>query len=264
MRWGVGSNSCQAAVLRLGSRCRTIARRSSTPQSQRVSSFSSNRLLAALSRPERARLASKSEELELDIKQIIYEPGQQIDHVYFPLDGMFCLLTVLSGGSRIEVATVGNEGMLGLGALLGFDTYLWQAMSQIPGHSLRVQGRAFKAELDRRGNLHRMVQRYTRVLLMKVSQSAACNRVHSTEQRLCKWLLMTHDRAAADEFPLTHEFISQMLGVRRAGVTEIAGSLQRAGLISYRRGTLTILDRPGLEAASCECYARVRKEFARI
>lgn len=198
------------------------------------------------------------------MKQILYEPGHQIDHVFFPVDGMCCLLTVLKDGSKIEVATVGNEGMLGVGAFLGFDTYLWQAMSQIPGRSLRVQGKAFKAEIDRRGKLHRMVQRYTHVLLMKVSQSAACNRLHSTEQRLCKWLLMTHDRAAADEFLLTHEFLSQMLGVRRAGVTEVAGSLQRDGLIRYRRGRLTVLDRRGLEAASCECYAAVRREFARI
>ena len=177
---------------------------------------------------------------------------------------MACLLSVLNDGSRIEVATVGNEGMLGVGAFLGLDTYLWQGMSQIPGRVLQVHADAFQEELERGGTLYRMVQRYTHVLLLKVTQTAACNRLHSTEQRCCKWLLLTHDRAAGDEFPLTHEFLSVMLGVRRAGVTEVASRLQKAGLIHYRRGRLTVLDRPGLEAYSCECYATIRSEFDRI
>lgn len=226
--------------------------------------LSNNGVLAGLSRSEGARLARVVQKQYLDMKEVVFEPGHVIEHVYFPLEGMFSLVTVLKDGSSIEVASVGNEGMLEIAAFLGLDAYLWRGMSQIPGRALRMEANAFKEELARRGNLYRMMQRYTHALLLQVAQSAACNRLHSTEQRCCKWLLLTHDRVEGDEFPLTHEFLSQMLGVRRAGVTEVAGNLQRAGFIGYRRGTLRILDRRGLEAASCECYETIRKEFDRL
>lgn len=235
-----------------------------TPQPSLSSLFSDNRLLAGLSRPERSRLASATEEQYLELKRVVFEPNERIEHVHFPLDGMCCLLTVLNDGSSIEVATVGSEGMLGVGTFLGFDSYLWRGICQIPGRVLRIDASAFKEELGRSGKLLRIVQRYAHALLAKVGQAVACNRLHSTEQRCCKWLLLTHDSAASDDFPLTQEFLSQMLGVRRAGVSEVASNLQNAGLIRYRRGTVTILDRRGLERSSCECYATIRKTFEGI
>ena len=198
------------------------------------------------------------------MRQVLHEPGDRIDYVYFPLDGMCCLLTVLNDGSAIEVATVGKEGMLGVGAFLHFDSYLWRGICQVPGRVLRLRVPDFKKELDRAGNLSRSLRGYVHALLMKISQAAVCNRLHPTEQRLAKWLLLTHDRVGSDEFPLTHQFLSQMLGVRRASVSEVAAKLQQDGLIRYRRGVVTVLDRSRLEAISCECYSAIRAAFDRI
>lgn len=228
------------------------------------SSLAGNKILAALPRSDRARLAPKMQEHPLKLKQVLFEPQDSLEYVYFPLDGMCCLLTVLEDGSMIEVATVGNEGMLGTGGLLEFDSHSWRAMSQIPGRVLRLAVDDFRGELAESDKLRRIVKRYTHALLAKVGQSVACNRLHSTEQRCCKWLLLTHDRAASDEFPITHEFLSQMLGVRRAGVSEVAARLQNAGLIGYHRGVMTITDRSGLEASSCECYETIQVALAEV
>ena len=196
-------------------------------------------------------------------KQVIYQPGELIQHVYFPLSGVVSLLTILADGTETEVGIVGNEGIAGISAFLGIDTTSLKALVQIPGDAMRMRTSDFQAELLD-GALHNLLQRYTQTLIGQISQSVACNRHHSVEERCCRWLLMCHDRAKSDHFPITHEFLSHMLGVRRASVTVVAGMLQKAGLISYSRGRMIILDRPGLEEVSCECYGSVKAEFDRV
>jgi CRP-like cAMP-binding protein len=164
----------------------------------------------------------------------------------------------------VEVGTVGNEGMLGLPVFLGADSSPGAAFCQVPGRALRMPAEALRAAASVEGPLRDLLQRYAQALMDQIAQSAACNRAHSTEERLCRWLLMTHDRVGADRFPLTQEFLGQMLGVRRAGVSATASILQRAGFIRYSRGTITITDRAGLESASCGCYRVVRDEFDRL
>ena len=226
--------------------------------------FVRNRLLAALPTEERARLLEKLEPVSLRLKEIVYDVNQPISHVYFPNTGVFSLLTIMQDGAAVEVGTVGNEGMVGLPVFLGADSTPSQAFSQIPGESLRMATDVFKAEVANDGPLPGLLNRYTQGLFNQLAQSAACNRLHSTEERLARWLLMTHDRVGQETFPLTHEFMAHMLGVRRATVTVAAGMLQQAGLIRYSRGRISIVDRPGLEAASCECYEITRAEFERL
>jgi CRP-like cAMP-binding protein len=187
-----------------------------------------------------------------------------LPYVLFPLSGIISIVMEMENGAQIEVATVGNEGMVGVPLFLGAETTPGRAFSQVPGQSLRVPADVFKEEVQRRGKLEHMLQRYTQALFVQTAQSTACNRLHTIEQRGARWLLMTHDRVDGDQFPLTQEFLAQMLGVRRASVSEVAGEFQRAGLIAYARGNIAILDRQGLEDASCECYRVVRDEYERL
>ncbi|MBD3884863.1 Crp/Fnr family transcriptional regulator [Phormidium tenue FACHB-886] len=223
-----------------------------------------NRLLASLPREEYERLQPYLEPVSLPLKQELYQPNVPIEFVYFPLSGVYSLLSLASEGELVEVATVGNEGMVGLPIFLGARQIPGVAMVQVLGDALRMRPADFRAQVTSGTALYEMLHRYTQALFNFISQSAVCNRVHSIEQRCCRWLLLTHDRVGADTFPLTHEFLSQMLGVRRAGVSEVAARLQNAGFISYRYGKMTLTDRAGLEATSCECYALIKSEFERL
>jgi CRP-like cAMP-binding protein len=201
--------------------------------------------------------------VSLDIKTVLFEPGQEIDAVYFPLDGVISLVTPLEDGAIVEVATVGNEGIVGVPLVRGGSLAV-RAISQVAGPALRIDAEPFLAELARRGALYDVVQSYIQALFGQIAQAAACNRLHSNEERLSRWLLMSHDRVGVDEFAITHEFLGQMLGSRRATVTLSAGILQAAGLIRYQRGHVTIIDRAGLEGVSCECYAVIKQELDRV
>lgn len=229
-----------------------------------VATVEDNTLLAVLSDDERARLGDVSEDVELHIRDTMYESNKLIDHVYFPYVGVVSIVTRMDDGTTIEVATIGREGFVGLPVFLGAGSTPGEAFCQVPGSACRVPAQVFRDEIERGGNLLRMVQRYTQAFFTQMAQSVGCNRAHPINERAARWLLMTHDRMAADEFELTQEFLAQMLGVRRAGVNAAAGMLQSAGFISYRRGHVTILDRAGLESASCECYAIIRDEFDRL
>ena len=223
-----------------------------------------NRLLAALPAEEHARLLPHLESVSTRHKEIIYEANEPISHVYFPNSGVFSLLTVMEDGSVVEVGTVGNEGMLGLPVFLHADSAPNRVFVQVPGESLRMAAEVFKAEIGKGGTLPTLLHRYTQGFFNHLAQSAACNRLHSVDQRCARWLLMMHDRVDAHEFPITQEVLAQMLGVRRATVTVVARTLQQAGLIQYSRGRIMIVDRPGLEAASCECYRIIKAEFDRL
>lgn len=224
-----------------------------------------NRLLATLPRQEYERLLPHMERVCLDFKQILYAPGQPISYVYFPNHGVVVsMLIVMSGSIAAEVGLVGNEGMAGLPVFLGADTTPSQAKVQVPGESLRMKADVFKAKVNPSDTLHGLLMRYTHALMLQISQSVACKSHHSMSQRCCRWLLMNHDRVGSDQFPITQEFLSQMLGVRRAGVTEVAGMLQKVGILRYSRGQMTILDRLGLESACCECYRSVKAESDRL
>lgn len=223
-----------------------------------------NRILAALPDPERARLRASLERVELELRQVVIEPNRPMEHVYFPEDAVVSILGVMEDGSAIETATVGNEGMVGVPVFLGAMRMAAQAFAQVPGAAWRMPAEALREEVRREGELAGLLGRYTQALFTLVAQSSACNRKHGVDQRCARWLMMTHDRVAGDTFEFTHQFLSQMLGVRRATVTEAASALQERGLIEYTRGRITILDRAGLEAASCPCYGVIRAEFARM
>lgn len=222
-----------------------------------------NRIMAALPDGGGDGLRRQMTELDLPIKTVLFEPGQRIDAVYFPLDGVVSLVTPLEDGAIVEVATVGNEGIVGVPVVLGGSLAV-RAISQVAGRALRIETAAFLAELERHGPLAALVQNYIQALFGQISQAAACNRLHSNEERLSRWLLMSHDRVGVDHFAITHEFLGQMLGSRRATVTLSAGILQAAGLIRYQRGHVTIVDRPGLEGVSCECYGVIKEELDRV
>lgn len=223
-----------------------------------------NRLLASLPRAEQNRLHSRLEQVSLGMKEVLYEADRQIPYVFFPLNGVMSLVISMQDGRAVEVATIGNEGMVGTPVFLGADRSPTKAFAQVPGDALRMRTEWFKDEIENGGPLFVLVRQYTQAMINQISQSVACNHLHSVELRMSRWLLITHDRVGTDEFPLTHEFLAQMLGVRRPSVSVVAGILQKAGLISYHRGRITILDRKGLEAASCECYEVVREEYDRL
>ena len=197
-------------------------------------------------------------------KHVVFEKDKPISHVYFPTDGVISLVAPLDGGLNVEIATVGREGMVGLALFLGTETMPFRAFGQIAGVALRLEAAAFRAEIERSVALVRILNRYTQALLTQIAQSAACNCVHSVEKRCARWLLQTHDRLEADHYLLTQEFLAQMLGVRRASVSEAAGGLQKAKLIRYTNGRLTILDRRGLEVVACGCYRVIRQEIDRL
>jgi CRP-like cAMP-binding protein len=223
-----------------------------------------NRLLAGLPSEEQMRLQPHLEPVPLALREILYAPNTPISFVFFPLDGVCSLLSIDDQGEAVEVATVGNEGFVGLPVFLGATATSGQAVSQVPGRALRMGADVFRSLVTPGTPLHDRLQRYTEALFNMVAQGAACNRLHSITQRCARWLLLTQDRVGADTFPLTHEFLAKMLGVRPASVSDAARALQSAGLISYRRGIIRVADRPGLEAASCSCYAIIRREFERM
>ena len=223
-----------------------------------------NKLLAAVSKEEYDRLLPHLEPVYLSLKQCLYEPNEPIEYAYFPITSVCSLLNVMKDGEAIEAATVGNEAMIGVPLLLGTTQMPMRAIAQIPGDALRMKAYVFQREVSWGCQLHTLLLRYTQTLMNQFAQTSACNRLHSVEQRCCRWLLMTRDRIQSDKFPLTHEFLSLMLGVRRASVSEVAATLQKAGLIRYHRGKVTILDSERLEAGSCECYGAIKQEIERL
>lgn len=223
-----------------------------------------NRLLNAMPPEFREQISAKVERMSLGARQMLYESLQPIEYVYFPLNGVVSVLAEMEDENLVEVATVGNEGMIGLPLFLGAAFTPGQSFSQVPGDVLRMTAESFKTFTHNGGPLVKMLHRYTQALMIQISQSTGCNRVHSIEQRCARWLLMTHDRVGADEFLLTQEFLGQMLGVRRASVNEVALQLQRAGYIDYMRGCIQVLDRKGLESVSCRCYQVIRDEYDRM
>lgn len=221
-----------------------------------------NRILAALPRKEYERLLNYLESVRLPQGKILYNAGETIRHAYFLRGGMASLLSVTEDGSSIEVGMVSNEGVVGIPAILRVNTSPYQVVVQIPTNALRLRSEVFMAEFNRGGLFQDLLLRYLHTLLTQLSQSAACNRFHSVQERLCRWLLISRDRTQAEALPLTQEFISQMIGCPRTSVTAIAGALQEAGLIRYSRGNVRILDPHGLEASSCECYRIVKEEIS--
>jgi CRP-like cAMP-binding protein len=223
-----------------------------------------NRLLAHLKSEDMQRLAPDLERVKLAYKQSLYRAHEPIELVYFLETGVASLVNTMANGAASEVGTMGNEGMVGLPVLLGDSEAPTSVYMQVPGAGLRMRTSSFRRALERSEALRAVLLRYAHVLFNQVAQSAACAHFHALEQRCCRWLLMTHDRMASDDFLLTHEFLAMMLGVRRAGVTQAAGTLQRAGIIQYRHGRISILDRAALEQRSCECYAVTKEEFDRL
>jgi CRP-like cAMP-binding protein len=223
-----------------------------------------NRLLAALPAADYSRIAPHLEAVPMLLGDSIYESGSQLNHVYFPSTSIVSLLYVMENGASAEIAVVGNEGIVGISLFMGGNTTPSRAIVQSAGSGYRLKAAVLKAEFDRGGPLMQLLLRYTQALITQMCQTAVCNRHHSVEQQLCRWLLLSLDRLSSNELVMTQELIANMLGVRREGVTEAAGDLQRAGLIRYSRGRITILDRPGIERSVCECYAVVRKEFDRL
>lgn len=223
-----------------------------------------NHLLAALPTAEFESFASHLELVPMALGQMLYEPGGQLRHAYFPTTSIVSLHYVTETGASAETAGVGNEGVVGISLFMGGDTTSSSAVVQTAGQAYRLESRVLQQEFNRAGLLQRLLLRYTQALMTQMSQTAVCNRHHSVEQQLCRWLLLTLDRVPARELVLTHELVANTLGVRRESVTEAAGKLQRAGFISYRRGHIAVLDRSGLETSTCECYAVVKKELARL
>ncbi|MDP3669917.1 MAG: Crp/Fnr family transcriptional regulator [Telluria sp.] len=223
-----------------------------------------NHLIERLPLKDRLRLLALCEPVQLVLSEVLCHPGKPARHVYFPTEGFISLVAQVDGTPALEVGMVGREGMLGAHLALGVVTAPLHALVQGAGAAWRVAAPAFRAELARSAPLQRGLNRYLYVLMAQLAASAACLRFHQIGPRLARWLLMTQDRAQADQFHVTHEFLSYMLGVRRVGITAAAGALQRGGLIEYRRGQLKVLDRPGLEAAACGCYAVDRKAYTEL
>jgi CRP-like cAMP-binding protein len=223
-----------------------------------------NRLLAALPTAEFERLAPHLEPVELLLGDVLYESGGLLQHVYFPTTAILSLHYVMENGASSEIAGVGNEGMLGISLFMGGNTTPSRAIVQTGGDGYRLNVQLMQQEFKRAGPMQQLMLRYTQALITQMSQTAACNRHHSLVQQLCRWLLLTLDRMPTNELIMTQELVASMLGVRREGVTEAAGNLQQAGVISYRRGHITVLDRVGLESKVCECYTVVKKEYARL
>lgn len=231
---------------------------------QTTQHMSENRILSALPAEEYERLLPHLEEVRLKSGDVISHPDEKIKHVYFPKRGTISVCAVMEDGAQIEVGVIGNEGMFGLPIFFKTDTVPLQAMVQIPDGAIRMSVEAFSYEVEYCEHLRNLLLHYAQAFFMQAAQTAACNRLHRMDGRLARWLLMCQDRTRSELLQLTQEFVSIMLGVRRAGVTEAAAKLRDDGLIDYRRGFIRILDRKGLEAVSCECYAVVRKEFDRL
>jgi CRP-like cAMP-binding protein len=233
-------------------------------QSRRFVVPGENRLLSSLPRDLQIRLLPRMEKISLSVRQVLYDADAPITHAWFPLSGVTSLVITLKSGEAVELATVGNEGVAGTALLLGAQRGPLRALCQVAGQALRMRAEHFLRSLEEHPEFSELVRRYAQCLFDQVAQTTACNHVHSVQQRMSRWLLMTHDRVGADEFHLTHEFFAQMLGVRRPSVTVAAGELQKSGLIRYQRGRIRIADRAGLEARACACYDSLRRDFDRI
>ena len=225
-----------------------------------------NRLLDSLSPAEQADLAPHLEQVRLELKEVLFEPGKRIYSVYFPLTAVASLVNLVEDTSGVEIATVGNEGLVGLSVSWGINTSNPREFVQVPvpGDAMVMDAEIFASKVSEPGELTWLVHRYTQAFVTQISQQVACNGLHSIEERCARWMLLTHDRVGSDEFPLTQEFLAQMLGVRRPSVTVVAGTLQQAGFIRFHRGRITITDRRGLESASCGCYGVLREVFDRL
>jgi CRP-like cAMP-binding protein len=225
-----------------------------------------NRILDGLPARERARLAAAMEPVRLEMKEVLYKEGGRIDAVYFPLNSVASMLNLVEGTQGVEVATIGNEGLVGLPVSWGVRSANPRELvqAQVPGEALRMDADRFAREVSARRAFRESVEHYTQAFFAQISQQVACNGLHSIQERCARWLLLTHDRVGADEFPITQEFLAQMLGARRPTVSTTASILSQAGFIRYRRGRLTVTDREGLEGASCECYGVVREVFDRL
>ncbi|MFN6530767.1 Crp/Fnr family transcriptional regulator [Nostoc sp. ChiSLP03a] len=223
-----------------------------------------NRLLAALPTSDYERLIPHLKLVSLPTRQVLYEPGEPISHVYFPQHAVISIVTIMEDGSTVEVGIVSNEGMVGIPVILGGKTTTTKTFVQVAGAAMQMDADVLRTEFNRGGAIQKLLLRYVRAIYTELTQSCACNRLHSLEERLARWLLTVSDRLESEEFPLTQEFIAQMLGVRRSGVTVAASTLSRAGMIRYQRGQINILNREDLEATSCECYQVIQKEFARL
>jgi CRP-like cAMP-binding protein len=223
-----------------------------------------NRLLARLPPEEYRRLLPRLQVVPLALKHVLYEARSSIDYAYFPNRGVVSALTVMEDGRAIEVATIGDEGMVGLPLLVGAKTTANRVIVQVPGEAMRMAEDVMREEVSRDSPLRRLLAVYHNAFLAQVSQAVACNGLHSVHQRCCRWLLMTQDRAHSDVFPMTHEFLAEMLGVRRSTVSEVLEPFQEEGLIRYSRGKCTVLDREGLMGGSCECYRTINEEFLRL
>ena len=223
-----------------------------------------NHLLAALPASDFDRLQAGLKLVPLPLGDVLYESGSQLRHVYFPTTAIVSLLYQMADGASAEIAVVGNEGMIGISLFMGGETTPSRAVVQSAGHAYQLRGNLLKEEFTQGGAMQHLLLRYTQALMTQMAQTAVCNRHHSLDQQLCRWLLLSLDRLSGNELVMTQELIANMLGVRREGVTEAAGNLQAAGLIAYSRGRITVVDRPGLEARTCECYAVVKKESDRL
>jgi CRP-like cAMP-binding protein len=243
-------------------RTRTALARSTAPRER--AEPHQNHLLNALPAADYARLKPHFEHVALNLGDVLYEPGGRMRYVYFPTTAIVSLLYVMEDGASAEIAIVGNEGILGIALFMGGESTPSRAVVQSAGFGYRMKAALLKEEFGRFGVLMHLLLRYTQSLITQMAQTAVCNRHHSVDQQLCRWLLLSLDRLASNELTMTQELIANMLGVRREGVTEAAGKLQSAGLISYRRGKITVLDRLGVETRSCECYQVVKKEFDRL
>ncbi len=223
-----------------------------------------NRLLAALPATELERLAAHLELVQMRLGDMLYEPGGQLQYAYFPTTSIVSLHYVMESGASAEAAGVGNEGMIGISLFMGGNTTPSSAVVQTAGYGYRLKRQVLKQEFDQAGLFQRLLLRYTQALMTQMTQTAVCNRHHTIEQQLCRWLLLTLDRLPSNELIMTQELVASMLGVRREGITEAAGKLQSAGFISYRRGHISVLNRTGLERQTCECYTVVKKELYRL
>ena len=223
-----------------------------------------NQLLTLLPRAELEKISPDLERVELPFKQVLHEPGERIAYAYFVTSGVVSIVNEPDTGEIVECATIGPEGMAGFPLILGTSSMPSRAIVQIPGEALRMSTADFQRALDRSPRFRALLLRYMMALLNQIAQVTSCNRLHEVQERCARWLLQTHDRVLSDSFPLTQEFLSQMLGVHRPTVTVAAGILQKAGLIEYNRGSITIVDRKGLEAASCTCYRLIAAEYERL
>ena len=224
----------------------------------------SNQLLAALPEAEWERWSSQLEAVDMPLGKVLYESGSRVTHVYFPTTSIVSLLYVMEDGSSAEIAVVGREGLVGISLFMGGASTPSRALVQSAGTGFRLQASLMMQEFNRAGPVLHLLLRYTQALITQMAQTAVCNRHHSLDQQLCRWLLLSLDRLDSSDLIMTQELIANMLGVRREGVTEAAGKLQDAGLIRYRRGHITVLDRPGLMKRTCECYGVVKHEYDRL